>query len=552
MRHTLAGFSLALTLTSALGAQTFGSFVTSGTGCPAGTQPSIYELFDQNTFDLNGSGLTFTPSANGYYDVAPGGAPLPYGPTTSLPTFSGDDTIRGPLFLPFTFPFFDGSGQTIAVDVASNGYVYLVPGEILDTRCCDGEANLEDFHEQAPSIAALGTDLDASAATGTGDIWFDADPTAAWITWDQVEEDFAPSGVTNTFQVQLYPDGSFTIYWMDAGNVTDDALVGFSPGDGAPDNGPVDLSSAPIPSTGIFGTEPVLRGDFGLPTIGQTYTVFLDGMPDNTSLAAMLLGAFQLNSPLDVIGAETCSLLTAADILNAPMPVTPPTTSLALPIASDPSGVGLVIEMQAAIVAPGLTTLGLLTSNRGSLTIGDTPPITVRAIGTNSFNGSTASGFWNIENTSTLDIVSIEFDWTTSSVPSQQNQTFDTDQSGMNDLFMGGNSLLADCMGTYRNSSDVTVGLDYAASMVSPCDATAMTGWIGLNASGGTNDYRTLLFTFTDFNPGELFEFDADTDGSGFDGGSMAGLVVTASFSDGSARSGELQFVSNTESRLDL
>ena len=53
-------------------------------------------------------------------------------------------------------------------------------------------------------------------------------------------------------------------------------------------------------------------------------------------------------------------------------------------------------------------------------------------------------------------------------------------------------------------------------------------------------DYRTLNFAFTDFNPGEVFEFDADVDGGPANGGAMAGLRVTIKLADGSTRQGEL------------
>ena len=110
---------------------------------------------------------------------------------------------------------------------------------------------------------------------------------------------------------------------------------------------------------------------------------------------------------------------------------------------------------------------------------------------------------------------------------------FDTDQANMADVLEGGNSTVAGCAGTYRNGTDVLVGLDYGASPVSPCDPLARTGFVGSDMLASAS-FETLVFEFTDFQSGDVFEFDADTDGNGSQAASdMAGMLVRVTLADG-------------------
>lgn len=174
------------------------------------------------------------------------------------------------------------------------------------------------------------------------------------------------------------------------------------------------------------------------------------------------------------------------------------------------------------------------------------PPVRVVAEGADSFDADPARGFWRIENQDRLgrSIVSVTLDWTGSPNPAQSTMRFDTDQLGMGDVFEGGNGALSGCRGTYRNASDVATGLLYDASCTvptTPCDPTAITGWIGTNAGPNLEDWRTLQFRFNAFGPDEVFEFDCDTDGgAGIRGRDMAGLRVIVVLSDNSVLSGVL------------
>lgn len=214
--------------------------------------------------------------------------------------------------------------------------------------------------------------------------------------------------------------------------------------------------------------------------------------------------------------------------------------------------VGVSLETQAVVIAPGLNGLNVITSNRGTAQIGG-PVVGVSVVcqGSNTFNSTTTSGFFQVTNNSPLDVVGVQFDWVASSNPAQSTMVFDTDQTGMADRFDGGNSTASGCLGTYRNGSDVTTGLDYPVSPASPCDPTALSGWIGSNVSG--TSFRTIDFAFTGFNPGEMFEVDIDTDGgAGIGGDDMAGMVVTVLLSDGRRLIGEVQAIAPDLGRVDL
>ena len=127
---------------------------------------------------------------------------------------------------------------------------------------------------------------------------------------------------------------------------------------------------------------------------------------------------------------------------------------------------------------------------------------------------------------------------------------FDYDQvlAGVAMVFENGNATACPQPGGYRNGSDVTVGLDYTnpnqvhdpINNPLACDPAASSGWSSNTFGGGM--CKDIGFLFTSFDPGDLFEFDCDTDGgAGVTGGAMAGLVVTITWSTGCQTSGELQ-----------
>ena len=179
--------------------------------------------------------------------------------------------------------------------------------------------------------------------------------------------------------------------------------------------------------------------------------------------------------------------------------------------------------------------------------------IIVEAVGANSFNAITTSGFFRVIHRGGLPIQKVEFDWMACRDSLQTTMYFDCDNPTMADSFWFGNSTQVGATGTYRNNSDKTTGLIYDKlnTPVGPGASTgANTGWIGSNASNnGTPAYnfKTVTFRFglitfqgNKAKP-EVFEVDIDTDGGvGLNGASMAGMVVRVTVLGGRTFAGEL------------
>lgn len=556
MQNTLrfASFLLAAPILSAQG--TVGSFATSGVGCP-GLDPATLGT-----------------------DIA-----------------AADDTVNPSHALGFTFPYPDGVGSTTVIDIAPNGYIYLEAGTNTSSRCCNGVDTsgvpVADFFAATPSFALFGQDLNVSttSATGNGAIFFQTDNSSvATITWFEAGE-FGNAGSMNTCSIQLHVDGRVTMTWNDVDLLTHRALVGYSPGNGVADPGPVDFTMQPI--TGSAGV-PIYQGflnspfpldgqtiefipdgagsyivislgpapavtpltisSLSVPTTGQTTVIDVTNVPGSAVAGALLVGSAAFNPGVDlsIIGMEGCSLFTNANIGTVAFGnLAPPTATISLPIAPTPGAVGLTFATQAAAIAPGVNSLGVVTSNLGSLTVGDRNPIRIEANGSNSFNSDPSSGFFSITNGNVLDITSVTFDWAASSNAAQATMVFDTDQAGMADRFDGGNSTAAGCLGTYRNGSEVTTGLTFTGTPAASCDPAATTGWTTTGTVGGAN--TDVTFNFTSFGNGDVFEVDIDTDGgAGITGDSMAGMVVTVTLLGGQTLTGELAAAGTNMARLDL
>ncbi|MEY2981203.1 MAG: hypothetical protein ACO4CT_05180 [Planctomycetota bacterium] len=541
VRTFLSVFALAATAS----AQTPGYFLTSGEGCPNASL--LYEQFAPGAFDLSGGpSLDWVPNGADGFIVTRGLA-------TFLPIAGGtnvgatDDSVTGPWPLGFSFPHPGGLGTTTAIDISANGYVYLEPGSIAGSRCCDAASRIvRIFRQETPSWAAFGTDLNPALG---GTVWINQTPNVTYVTWENVPEEQSSS--INTFQIQFYPFGQVSLVYQQTANLLRSALVGWSAGGGVDDDGSYDLSSATVYNMGPSSGPLTISAQPGqVPVVGSPFQLDISNVPSNVTFGALLNGAQPQNLALDVFGADGCSLLVSPDNPAFPLNLTSPSGSLTIPLPSLPSLLGFTLEMQAVVLAPGINSLGLATSNRGSMTIGNTRPVVVRAHGLDNQNDDESIGFWQVINATQIDITRVQFDWVRAAQPN--GIYFDTNEIGMRDRFDGGNSRTALCNGTYRNGSDLAVGLDYANSNASPCGANSRTGFTMSNFFGAAGSVRTLDFRFTSFTPGLMFEFDADTDGGPGDGASMAGMKVTVWLSDGTTRTGFLTQVGPETSMVSL
>ena len=174
------------------------------------------------------------------------------------------------------------------------------------------------------------------------------------------------SGVadSNTFQITLDASGTVEVNYGALGAT--DGLVGYSPGNGVVDPGSLDFSTINGYQTGtgvpsmelLAGARPILGGPPATGTMIEIPASAVGGF------GAYLLGVqvFNPGLPLDVIGMEGCQLANNGNLGSIPFIVTGTTdSSLSLPVSGSLQGV--VIGVQGAVIAPGVNTLGVATSN---------------------------------------------------------------------------------------------------------------------------------------------------------------------------------------------
>jgi hypothetical protein len=167
-----------------------------------------------NRFDLQGSGLRFTPAASGGYAVQPIDAAFRQ-PLGNALTLSDDDSE--PATVPFGFSFY-GRSQTRAF-VNSDGNVTFEEADSAST-----ERNIARLLTGPPRIAPFLADLDPSAG---GRVLVNAAASQFTVTWCNVRG--FESSQTATVQATMLPDGSVEMKFAE-GISLDDAIVGISPG----------------------------------------------------------------------------------------------------------------------------------------------------------------------------------------------------------------------------------------------------------------------------------------------------------------------------------
>jgi hypothetical protein len=333
----------------------FATVTAFGDGCPKPT--TFYELFDFATpIDLSNTAIEFTPNGQGGYAAVP--TTGFFAGTTNFLLFS-DDQVQGPFNLPFTFPY--PGGTTTDIDISSNGFIWMQTGN-SDSRCCNG--NVFSFLSDPASLCVLWEDLLPPAASPGNGVFFDVVGT-----WLNVPE--FGSGGSNTAQITLRANGSFRLSWGAVANLSHDALVGFSQGNGSPDPGSIDLSAGPF-STGSGGTPLQLSAAVGSrPSLGSNFPVNVGNITTGSALGFMVLGLTQLPGGVDltVLGSPGCTLYVSLDVV-LPVPLLGNPTPFAVLLPSSPALAGVLIEAQAATLTPGATPLGILTSNGLELTLG--------------------------------------------------------------------------------------------------------------------------------------------------------------------------------------
>ena len=342
------------------------NFVRYGQGCPRNA--TVYESFVTGAFDLGNTSIQLVHTAGGY--VAQPGPGMDNSFSAQL-VGAGDDTIHTGLALGFNFPF--GGGSISQVSLCSNGFLWL-NGSTLTTYAATVPALLS----QGPRICGLWKDLDARPISNpAAQIFWDSSPTRAIGTWVNVAN-FGVAGSSNTFQIQLRPNGDIILSY----GVVDPATTATSPlcivgmSDGVDlDPGATDLSaSVPGLVLGTPGSIPLaLDAQAGSnPVVGGPFTMLLGNIPAGTPLAAFVLGFTQLNpgADLSVLGMPGCRRFTTLDANIVVLPLGSPAVPFTLNIPNLAAYIGYSLYAQGASFSAGFNALGVIASNGGAIHMG--------------------------------------------------------------------------------------------------------------------------------------------------------------------------------------
>lgn len=337
-----------------------------GTGCVTLADQSFYELFASSAaFDLSNSAMTFLNAGTSYLTL-PGTTTFvaPSGSATTLAL--GDDTaVTVPLsgLMPY-----GRSGLTGALTVCSNGFVSAAAGNTttftpsVATFLNSPQTAWWCWHDYNPSITTA----------GAGRVKFEEIAGVAYVTWDAVWD---YSGTTaanaNTFQFQFeIATGSVHFVWQTMSALGNARLVGFSEGGASADPGSIDIS-AMLPSTitGSYGLLPLGLTATGMASPGGTVTLSSTNVPAGSPFGIVIFGLVQFNPPvsLDSIGMVGCFQYNEA---AATVLFLAPATGVNFTAPTGTAFLGVNVEAQSAVVAPGVTTLGWISSNGIRVTLG--------------------------------------------------------------------------------------------------------------------------------------------------------------------------------------
>jgi subtilisin family serine protease len=219
-----------------------GTLVPSG---PAGTPQTVtvnvpylrpstdinIRVRDNAGYDSGGGGVIVNTSASAVNPYAVSlGAPQALSTGGTVLGVIGDDTFKENVALPFAFPFYGETKNTVTV--SSNGALYF--GKIQTVKDSSGQVFGRDAHSSLVElvrhkmIAGMWDDLDTS---GGGDVFMlQPDATRVIFRWQGRAFD---NGQPIAFETELRSDGSI-IHRYGAGNTGLYPVVGISPGEPDP------------------------------------------------------------------------------------------------------------------------------------------------------------------------------------------------------------------------------------------------------------------------------------------------------------------------------
>lgn len=333
-----------------------------GQGCISSFN-SFYELFaTAGAFDLTGTSMTMINIGTGYIAM-PGAATYvpPSASATSL-ALSDDSAVSVSLTTPLPL----NGGTTSSLTVCSNGFVSTAAGNTT-TYTPDAATFLAmpanvfagSWHDYNPTLA------------GSGTVKFEEAGGIAYVTWDAVYS-YATT-VPDTWQLQFdTATGNVNFVWVTMGTSGNGRLVGYSPGGASQNPGSYDLSVAlPGMVTVSNGPEllPLTLAAAGAASPGGTVTLTAGNVPASALFGAALFGLakFPAGIPLGGMGMPGCFQYNdgAASSLFFP-----PSSTASFTAPAGTAFLGVNIQAQAAVFAPGTTPLGAITSNGIEMVLG--------------------------------------------------------------------------------------------------------------------------------------------------------------------------------------
>ena len=330
-----------------------------GRGCYDGYS-SFYELFPASSFDLSNSGISLLPTSIGYLALSGAGA---WHVPTSMPTPMAGNGVTAAQALGFMLNY--PGGSTSAIHISSNGFVWAAPN--FANGCCVPTPG--EFLAQAARWAPLWVDLDPSSSGVHFDV--DAASGAAYVTFVNVPEaGLTTSPNLNSFQIAFFATGRVEYRYQQC-TITDHVtLVGWTPGSGARNPGPSDLSVALPIVTQHDAWPPVLAAN-GRPIINSSVPLVASNLPPTSPIGAFFLGLTQYDPGLALgsFGMLGCHQFASLDASVAFVPQNG-SGSFSFPVPNDPTFAGVHIYCQAASMLPGVNVLGVLGSNGVDLAIG--------------------------------------------------------------------------------------------------------------------------------------------------------------------------------------
>lgn len=330
-----------------------------GTSC-GGCTGTFYELFPTSTvFDLAGRSMTMS-LANGAYTVT--GTPVAFVPAAGTNLALGLNALAT-VALPFSLPY--PGGTTTQLRVASSGYVS--PATPNPSQLAPSVAQ---FLQGFPRWAAAWSLLNP-IASGSANVFFDASPTRAILTWNAVP--FLAGTNPNTFQIQFFPDGTVNVVWQTIGTSSFATMVGWTTGGGHANPGNRNLSASLSTPFALCGTpfDGLTLDTDALPVLGTTMQWQVGRIPATTAWGALLRSLNQAVPAVDLaaVGMPGCFAHVVAPVTTLFLAPSP-TAQVAEVLPNSVALVGVTLVGQAVTYNPELNPFGLVASNAMVMALG--------------------------------------------------------------------------------------------------------------------------------------------------------------------------------------